>query len=298
MKPTFRQLDLFLALAETGSVTAAARKTHVSQPTASIQLRELTRSVGVPLYEVIGKKVHLTDVGRELARTIRTMVDAWGGFEQEVDGALGLTRGKLRVAVVSTAQYFMPRLLGAFCKQHPGIDVSLEVLNRTGVVNRLRENLDDLYIMSMPPDDIELADRVFMANPLVVIAPSSERLLKAGPFTLAQLSKRRFIMRESGSGTRMAVEQHFRKLRFRPEIRLELGSNEAIKEAVAGGLGLAIISRHALHGRNAEHGVSVVDVKGFPLSSCWHIVHPAGKRLSPLAAAFQGSLLRDLDANP
>lgn len=294
MNPTYRQLRLFLALAETGSITAAARVTHVSQPTASIQLRELTRCVGAPLYEVISKKVYLTEIGKELARTVRTIADAWDAFEQQVDGAMGLTRGKLRVAVVSTAQYFMPRLLGAFCRQHPGIDVSLEVLNRNGVVNRLRDNLDDLYIMSMPPGDVALVDQVFMANPLVVVAASSERLLKAGPVTLAQLAERRFILREAGSGTRMAVDLHFRKQRFRPEIRLELGSNEAIKEAVAGGLGLSIISRHALHGRNAEHGVSVLDVEGFPLSSNWHIVHPAGKRLSPLAAAFRSSLVRDL----
>lgn len=284
---------MFLALTETGSVTAAARVTHVSQPTASIQLRELTRSVGAPLYEVVSKKVYLTDIGKELARTVRTMADAWDSFEQEVDCANGLTRGKLRVAVVSTAQYFMPRLLGAFCKQHPAIDVSLEVLNRNGVVNRLRDNLDDLYIMSMPPEDMELADQVFMANPLVVVAASSDRALKGGPFTLAQFAPRRFILREAGSGTRMAVDLHFRRQRFRPEIRLELGSNEAIKEAVAGGLGLSIISRHALHGRTAEHGVSVVEVEGFPLASNWHIVHPAGKKLSPLAVAFRSRLVRE-----
>jgi DNA-binding transcriptional LysR family regulator len=160
-------------------------------------------------------------------------------------------------------------------------------------VNRLRENLDDLYIMSMPPADMDLTDQVFMANPLVVVAASSERLLRAGPVTLAQLAQRRFILREPGSGTRMAVDQHFRKHRFRPAIRLELGSNEAIKEAVAGGLGLSILSRHALHGRDAEHGVVVIDVKGFPLTSNWHIVHPAGKKLSPLAAAFRSSLVQE-----
>jgi DNA-binding transcriptional LysR family regulator len=297
MHATFRQLRLFLALADTGSVTAAARMTHVAQPTASVQLRDLTLAVGAPLYEVIAKKVYLTDIGEELARTARTMVQVWDTFEQEVDSARGLTRGRLRVAVVSTAQYFMPRLIGKFCRLHPAIDVSLEVLNRDGVVNRLRSNLDDLYIMSMPPDDVQLEASVFMANPLVVVAATAEPLLKEAPVPLSRLARHRFILREPGSGTRMAADLHFRKQRFRPDIRLELGSNEAIKEAVAGGLGLSVLSRHTLHGRAAEHGVAVLDVTGFPLASNWHIVHPAGKKLSPVAAAFRSSLLRDVEGD-
>lgn len=291
MKPTFRQLRLFLALAETGSITAAARVSHVTQPTASMQLRELAQTIGQPLYEVIARRVHLTDTGRELAVTVRAMVQAWDAFEQRVDAAAGLTRGQLRVSVVSTAQYFMPRLIGAFCKQHPGIDVALEVLNRDGVVRRLRENLDDLYIMSLPPADLALESEVFMANPLVVVAASGERRLQRGPLTLQQLGASPFILREPGSGTRMAAEQFFRKQRFRPQIRMEFGSNEAIKEAVAGGMGISVLSRHALHGRDSEYGVSVLDVQGFPLASQWHVVHPAGKRLSPVAAAFRAQLV-------
>ena len=125
MNITFRQLRLFMALADTGSVSAAARAMHVTQPTASMQLKEVTQAVGLPLYEVIGKKVHLTDVGKELAATARAVALSWESFEQNVDAVKGLSRGKLRVAVVSTAKYFMPRLIGSFCKKHPGIDVAL-----------------------------------------------------------------------------------------------------------------------------------------------------------------------------
>ncbi len=297
MKATFRQLKLFLALAETGSVTAAARATHVTQPTASMQLRELTEAVGLPLYEVVSRKVQLTDIGVELAKTARAMVGQWSAFEQVVDGARGLTRGRLRVAVVSTAKYFMPRLIGAFCKRHPAIDVSIEILNRDGVVARLREDMDDLYIMSTPPHDLQLDDVVFMSNPLVVIAPSSDPLLKRGELELSGLAAQRFILREKGSGTRMAVDHHFKRVRFHPKVRLELGSNEAIKEAVAGGLGLGVISNHALHGRAREHGVAVLPVSGFPLPSQWHIVHPASRSLSPIAAAFKAQLLRQVRAS-
>ncbi|MEI7465717.1 MAG: LysR family transcriptional regulator, partial [Burkholderiales bacterium] len=151
MNVTFRQLRLFLALADTGSVSAAARATHVTQPTASMQLKEIAGAVGLPLYEIVGRKLYLTDAGKELAETARAISQTWEAFEQRIDSAKGLARGKLHVSVVSTAKYFMPRLIGSLCARHPGIDVALEILNRDGVVQRLRENRDDLYIMSMPP---------------------------------------------------------------------------------------------------------------------------------------------------
>ena len=294
MNVTFRQLRLFLALAETGSVSAAAKVMHVTQPTASMQLKEMSSSVGLALYEVIGKKIYLTDVGKELAVTARAVAQTWDAFEQNVDAAKGLSRGKLRVAVVSTAKYFMPHLIGSFCTKHPAIDVSLEILNRDGVVHRLRENLDDLYIMSMPPKDMDLGDEAFMPNPIVLIAPNADPLAKRTQISLHELTQRRFIVREKGSGTRMAADQFFRKMRFRPDVRLELGSNEAVKESVAGGLGLGVVSRHALHGHKKENGVCVIDIEGFPVSSAWHIVYPASKKLSPLALAFKKHMIQEV----
>jgi DNA-binding transcriptional LysR family regulator len=267
---------------------------HVTQPTASMQLKEISLSVGVSLFEVISKKVHLTDMGRELAQTARAIVQTWEAFEQGVDSVKGLARGKLRVAVVSTAKYFMPRLIGSFCKKYPEIDVSLEILNRDGVVQRMRENLDDIYIMSQPPTDLDLNDEIFMANPLVVIAGTRSILAKQAGVELKILAEQRFILREHGSGTRMGVDQYFKKNKFRPNIRMELGSNEAIKEAVAGGLGIGIVSRHSLHGQQKEHGVAVVDVLGFPILSNWHIVHPASKKLSPIATEFKFHMRKEL----
>ncbi len=288
---SFRQLQLFLALAQTGSVSAAARAMNVTQPTASTQLREITQAVGMPLHQVISRRIRLTDAGRELARTARQIAGEWDLFEQRIDSLKGLRRGRLRMAIVSTAEYFVPRLVGTFCRRHPDVDVALEVLNRDGVVKRLREGLDDLYVMSMPPDDVALDDRVFMANPLVLIAASGHPLLKTGPVPLASLGKERFILREQGSGTRMAVDRYFRKKGFRARVRLELGSNEAVKEAVAGGLGLGVVSRHALHGREREDGVSVLAVEGFPIASAWHVVHPRDRAIPPIAEAFRDHLL-------
>ncbi len=291
MNLTFRQLRLFLALADTGSVSAAARVMHVTQPTASMQLKEITQAVGMPVYEVIQRRVHLTEAGHELARTARAIAGEWEVLQQKFDAMRGLTRGKLKVALVSTAKYFVPRLLGSFCALHPEIEISLEVLNRDGVVARLRDNLDDLYIMSTPPTDIELEDKVFLPNPLVLIASPSHPLARRRKLPIEKLGGERFILRERGSGTRMASDRHFRKLKFDPSLRLELGSNEAIKQAVAGSLGIAVLSRHALEGK-AEKDVAVLDVQGFPIESRWHVVHPKGKRLSPIAAVFRDHLLQ------
>lgn len=291
MNITFRQLRLFLALAETGSVSAAARVMHVTQPTASMQLREVTQAVGLPLYEVVSRRVHLTEAGLALARTARAIATEWDVFEQRVAGAKGLTRGRLKVAVVSTAKYFVPRLLGSFCKLHPHIDISLEVLNRDHVIDRLRSNQDDLYVMSMPPRDLPLEDQILMPNPLVVIAPAGHPLAARKRTTLAQLQGERFILREKGSGTRMATDAHLRRMAFVPGSVLELGSNEAIKESVEGQLGVSILSRHALGPHPA--GLSILNVQGFPIQSQWHLVWPKGKQLSPIAEVFREHLMAE-----
>ncbi|CAN5739144.1 LysR family transcriptional regulator [soil metagenome] len=286
MNLSFRQLTLFLSLAELRSITAVARVFHVTQPTVSMQLRELTESVGLPLYEMIGKRLFLTAAGEELAKTARSMVDDWSAYQQRIAAMKGLTRGRLRVAVVSTAKYFVPRLLGTFCHEHPDIDIALEVLNRDGVLQRLRDNLDDLYIMSIPPKDVDIEQQILLPNPLVVIAPLTHTLAQEKNIPLSTLASERFILRERGSGTRLACDDYFISQQFQPRVRLELGSNEAIKQAVAGGLGLAVVSQHALGDHLLDQSLTVLDVEGFPIHSSWYTVYVQGKRLSPIAKAF------------
>jgi len=290
MHTTLRQLQLFAALAEHGSITAAARACHVTQPTVSMQLKDLADAVGLPLYEKIGHRLYLTAAGDDLLRTVRSMTDEWAAFAQRVDAMKGLTRGRLRVALVSTAKYFVPRMLGSFCARYPDIDIALEVLNRDGVIARMRDNRDDLYIMSVPPTDIDVEQHPFLPNPLVVIAPATDPLANTRSIALARLADARFILRERGSGTRLACDAHFARARFEPRILLEIGSNEAIKQAVAAGMGIAIISRHALDAGAAEAQIATLRVAGFPLHSSWSILYPRGRRLSPIAAAFLAHL--------
>lgn len=306
MNITFRQLRLFLALAESGGVGAAARRMHVTQPTASMQLKDMADAVGLPLYDVISRKVHLTQAGEELARTARAMVDEWESFEQRMAAIQGLARGRLRVAVVSTAKYFIPSLLGSFCDRYPEVDISLEVLNRDHVVNRLRANMDDLYVMSQPPDDLALEDDILMPNPLWLVAPASHPLAGQAGLTLAQLAGSRFVLRERGSGTRMATDRSFKQQGFEPASWLELGSNEAIRESVASKLGVAVLSSHALRENHsdardtgdritpADPRIVRLDVAGFPIPSQWHLVWPKGRQLSPLAAVFRSHVLAQM----
>ena len=268
-------------------MTRAAHRCHITQPTASMQLRELSLSVGLPLYEVIGKKIYLTDVGKELAATARTMMDEWNAFIETANHAKGLSRGQLRLAVVSTAKYFIPRMLGPFYQTYPDIDVTLDVFNRDGVIQLLRENRVDIAVMSVPPSDLDVETEMFLENPLVAIAPASHQLAKRRHVPFDLFAEEALILREAGSGTRMTAEKFFTEHAIRPRVRLSLGSNEAIKEAVAGGLGCAILSKHALASHLDTTAITVLNIEEFPIRSQWFTVMLRGKKLGPIASVFR-----------
>ena len=293
---TVRQMNVLLAVAEHGSLTIAAKACHITQPTVSMQLKAMADQVGLPLYEVIGKQVFLTSAGEAVARSARLIRDELQFLEQSIHALKGHTQGSLRVALVSTAKYFVPRMLGSFFKKYPEIDISFEVLNRDGVVSRLKENADDLYIMSMPPAELDLECFAFMENPLSVIAPRKHVLAQRKSISLSELKEEQFILREPGSGTRLACNAFFAKKRFQPKVRLELGSNEAIKHAVASGLGLSVLSEHALVGRGVKEGLVILPIHDFPILSNWWIIFPKGKRLSPIAQVFLQHLKKNVSS--
>ncbi|MFM9967813.1 MAG: LysR substrate-binding domain-containing protein, partial [Burkholderiales bacterium] len=246
MRFTWNQLRIFDAVGRRLSFTRAAEELHVVQPTVSAQIKLLTNAVGMPLFEQIGKKIHLTAAGSELQQTYRELFETWNRFEIAIADLQGMKKGALRVSMVSTAKYFVPRLLGPFCRRFPEIDVALEIVNRDQVVERLESSADDLYIMGVPPQGMAVEQHTFLENPLVMIAPHDHPLAGARQIGLKQLVNERFIVREQGSGTRISAEELFRHQRFRPKQTMQLSNNEAIKWAVAGGLGVAVISRHAL----------------------------------------------------
>jgi DNA-binding transcriptional LysR family regulator len=289
-RSTFRQLELFDAIARLGSFTRAADELFLTQPTVSMQIKKLSDTVGMPLFEQVGKKIYLTDIGHELHRTCRGIFEHLSNFEMIAADMKGLKTGKLRLAVVTTAKYFAPRLLGTFCQQYPGVEASLKVSNREHVLERLANNLDDLYIMGQPPVDADVIAEAFLENMLVVIAPANHALARKKKIPLERLAQEPFLLREPGSGTRIATERLFGELGLKLKMRMELGSNEAIKQAVIGGLGISVLSRHTLESDTPTKQFVVLDVKGFPIKRHWYFVYPAGKQLSIIARTFADHL--------
>ena len=290
---TLRQLEVFEAVARLGSLTRAAEALHLTQPAVSLQMKGLADAVGRPLTEPLGRGLRLTQAGRDLHEACRELAAVWSGFEAKLDDEAALRRGTLRVSVVTTAKYFLPKALGLFVRQHPGIEVELDVQNREGVMARLRDRMDDLHIMDSPPSDWAVAAQPFLDNPLVVVAPRAYRAPRE-PATLADLAGERFLFREAGSGTRMAVEEHLARERASLPRRMVVGSNEAIKQAVAGGLGLAVLSRHAVSDADLPE-LRILPVRGFPIRRAWYIVHWRDLRLSAPGAAFK-EFLREFAA--
>jgi DNA-binding transcriptional LysR family regulator len=283
---TFRQLEVFAAIARNQSYTRAAEELFLTQPTVSMQIKKLTEAVGLPLFEQLGKRVFLTEAGRELYATCRQLFEQLAQFEMTTADLKGMKQGHLRLAVVTTAKYFTPRLLGPFCQAYPGVEVALKVTNRERVLERLADNLDDLYIMGQPPEESAVEYRPFLENPLVVLAARDHPLARKHRIPLARLAQEPFIMREPGSGTRSALERLLEARGLQVKVRMELGSNEAIKQAVASGLGVAVLSRHTLALDATRGGLITLDVDGFPIKRYWYVVYPAGKQLSVIARTF------------
>jgi LysR family transcriptional regulator, low CO2-responsive transcriptional regulator len=283
---TLHQLKVFEVTARHGSFTRAAEELFLTQPTVSIQMKQLTKAVGLPLFEQVGKRLYLTAAGRELLATCQDIFARLDQFEMKVADLKGLKQGQLRLSVITTAKYVIPRLLGPFCQRYPGIDVSLIVTNNEQVVDRLRDNLDDLYIPSHPPESIDTHCHAFLENPLVVLAHRDHPLAKERNIPIQRLNGEAFIMRESGSGTRQAVERLFAEHGVSMKVRLELGSNEAIKQAIAGGLGISVLSRHTLALEGDSGQVVILDVEHFPIQRHWYVVYPTGKQLSVVARSF------------
>ena len=290
---TLHQLKVFEAVARHHSFTRAAEELFLTQPTVSMQVKQLTKAVGMPLFEQVGKRLSLTQAGEELVKTCREIFEKLDQFEMTVADLKGLKQGRLRVAVITTAKYFVPRLLGPFCQRYPGIDISLQVTNHEYILNRLSENLDDLYVMSQLPENIEITCQPILENPLVVVAPADHPLAKEKNISLDRLAAEPFIMREPGSGTRKAVQNLFDEHKILLKVRLDLGSNEAIKQAIVGGLGISILSAHtlALEGPNTQ--LTILNVEKFPIERYWYALYPSGKQLSIVARTFLEYLLTE-----
>ncbi len=290
---TLRQLQVFEKVASHLNYSRAAEELYLSQPAVSMQIRQLEEHVGLPLFEQLGKKIFLTEAGRELLNYSRTISQQLAEMEAMFDEMKGLEKGRLTLSVVNTANSFAPQLLAKFCQRHTHINVSLQVANRDTILKHLAENSTDLAIMGRPPTEIDVSAEQFMDNPLVVIAAPDHPLAKLQRIKLARLADETFLSREKGSGTRSAMERVFAEHRIQPRIGMEVETNEAIKQAVQAGMGLGILSLHSIELELKTKRLAVLKVEHFPLMRHWYVVHRRNKRLSGAAQAFKEFLLTE-----
>lgn len=292
MNVTLRQLDVFESVARNLSFTKAAKELHLSQPGVSMQVRQLADVVAMPLFEKLGKQIHLTEAGTELYYYSQRIAKELQEMEQVLESLKGVRGGRLSISVATTANHFATRLLAAFSKQYEGTDIALDVTNRKSLLDQLQKNETDIVIMGEPPPGLGLESVAFMDNPLVVIAPVSHLLAKSGKSVpLRRLAEETFVVRETESGTRIAMKRFFKDHGIEFQVGIEMTSNEAIKQSVEAGLGLGIVSVHTLELELEAGRLVILDVEGFPIMRHWHLVHLRGKRWSPVAQAFNDFLL-------
>lgn len=293
---TLHQLKVFESVARQLSFTRAAEELFLTQPTVSLQIKQLENLVALPLFEQMGKRIYLTEAGQELYQYSRAIAQLIADMELALDELKGLERGKLNISVVSTANYFAPHLLAKFCQRYQGITVSLNVTNRENVLRQLADNLTDLAIMGQPPDGLDIVSESFMENPLVIIAPPNHPLCGQQKIPVKRLAQEVFLVREPGSGTRNAMERFFTEQQITINRGMETDTSEAIKQAVQAGMGLGIMSRHTIELELITNRLMILDVQGFPIMRHWHIVHRKNKRFSRVAKTFKEFLLKEAPA--
>lgn len=292
-RATIRQLQIFAAVARNKNFTRAAEELFLTQSSVSAQIKQLTDFIGHPLIEQIGKKINITPVGERLVQLYDELDEDWERFEDDMAGLTSPDKGLINVAGVNTCQYFFPRVLGSFYNRYSEIYVSLKLFNREQVLERIMNNTDDLYIMGFIPDDLELKTIPFLDNPLIVVAHPDHPLANQKNIPLSELAKERFIEREPGSGTRGEIDRYFEKHNVTLTSQIELGSNEAIKQGIIGGLGISIVSLYAVALELHLGMLTTLDVEGFPRMRQWNIVYPAGKVIAPVTRTFIDYLKED-----
>ncbi len=293
MHLTLKQLQFFESAARLRSYTRAAEELNLTQPAVYIQVKRLAEAIGLPLFEQIGKSVALTETGEMLLKHTRAIFEEIESIEAKAFELKGLNRGRLRIANVTTVNYFVPILLRTFCERFPGIEISVEVANRQELLHDLSENTADIGIMGRPPEDLDLIAEPFLENPLVIVAPPTHPLAKERNISLGDMANQVFLMRERGSGTRGAMQRFFAEHEIEVRSSIEVSGAEAQKQGVQAGLGLALISRDAVELEVTSGRLVELPVSGMPIQRAWYIVHRAGKHLSPATQAFKKFILRE-----
>lgn len=285
---TLRQLQIFEALGRLKNFSRVAEELFLTQSTVSTQIKKLSELVDTPLVEIVGKKTYLTQAGEILYHACKDVINCLDNAEMAFSNLKGIKTGILKVSVISTAKYFAPEVLGKFWQRYPEIEVSLNVNNKENILSRIVNNEDDVYILGHnPPKEFDVDAIAFASNPIYVMASKDHPLVhQKKRISLKQLAEQPLIFREPGSGIRDVVETLFKSQSLRPNVRMTLSNNEAIKHALIGQLGISVLSLHTIL-LEGEHGpIALLNVEGFPVQRYWHVAHRKGKELSVVAKTF------------
>lgn len=295
MNYTLHQLQVFFKITQTESITKAAEELCLSQPAVSIQLKNLQDQFDIPLTEVVGRKIFITDFGKEIALAAEKILNEVYAINYKTMVHKGKLAGRLKISVVSTGKYVMPYFLSDFMQRNEGVELLMDVTNRAKVIESLEKNEVDFSLVSVLPENLKVENVELMQNKIFLIA-SSQIEFKKRIYNTDIFEEIPIIYREQGSGTRMVMERFIEKNKLPVRKKMELTSNEAVKQAVMAGLGCSIMPLIGLKNELIHGDLQIVSVKGFPITSVWNLVWLKNKAFSPVAAAFLSHLKENKEA--
>jgi DNA-binding transcriptional LysR family regulator len=284
MNFTLHQLKVFTTIVENKSITKAANELNMTQPAASIQLKNFQDQFDIPLSEIIGRQFYVTDFGREIYLIAVEILNKTETIKYKTEAFKGLLSGKLKISVVSTGNYVMPYFLSGFLKKYPKVELVLDVSNKTTVIKDLEQNQVDFSLVTVSPSHLEIEELPIMDNHLVLVASKENKIISEKGTSIFKTIP--LIYREEGSGTRHTMQQFFKQEKIAPKIKLELTSNEAIKQAVVANIGVSIVSLLSIKNELLQNELKIIPAKGLPLKSVWKLIYLKKKALSPVAKAF------------
>lgn len=285
MNYTLHQLQVFYTITQTLSITKAAEELHLTQPAVSIQLKNLQDQFQIPLTEVIGRKLYVTDFGREIAAAAEEILNQVNGINYKTQAFKGQLSGKLKIAIVSTGKYVMPHFLADFLAMHEGIELKLDVTNKSGVLNSIENNEVDFALVSVLPDNLDIHNVELMSNQLFLIGNTAQ-VFEDKFYEQQLLQELPIIYREQGSGTRYTMEQFFKANELQVKKKFELSTNEAVKQATIAGLGYSVLPLIGIRNELQSKILQIIKVKGFPITTSWNLIWIKNKNFSPIAKAY------------
>ena len=285
MNYTLHQLHVFAKVVQTKSITRASEELYLSQPAVSIQLKNFQDQFEIPLTEVVGRQLYVTDFGKEIYIMAERIINEVYAINYKTQAHKGFLTGRLVISIVSTGKYVMPYFLTEFLKNHKGVDLVMDVTNKSKVINSLQNNEVDFALVSVLPNDLKVNKENLMENQLYVIGGSDEQLPKH-TINKDELKEMPLIFREEGSGTRFVMENYFQRHKINVRKKMELTTNEAVKQAVIAGLGNSILPLIGLRNELSSGDLKIIPTNGFPIKSQWQLIWLQSKKLSPVAQAY------------